>query len=306
MSPKAQRRPKVSRDSELSLPAAEADKLRRLVEGELGQRSINADVSGDHVEFPDGQVYGLSKVASQVSFAPSSMWPEIVSAHFEPILDEGPELEQLSVPDLLTAVHIRLVSNTAFPQVSQWPHAFPVTDDLFKTMCFDLPKELVTPDHEFFAARGGIEQFTETAWANLYAVLRRKDLKSSTYHIPEGGEFDVVYSQSWFTASLSLLLAETMAYTRKQHRSPAGTLVAVPTRHHLAWAPVEGPEILQSLNYLAAYAYQCYRDGPGSLTPTLYWVRGDEWRPVSSVVDGRPHIELASDLQREITIGLRS
>lgn len=61
---------------------------------------------------------------------------------------------------------------------------------------------------------------------------------------------------------------------------PAGMLVALPTRHLVLCAPVQGrAQVLEAAQVLLVNAAELERQGPGGLSPDLYW-----WRPQGLVL----------------------
>lgn len=51
----------------------------------------------------------------------------------------------------------------------------------------------------------------------------------------------------------------------------AGALVVVPSRHNLVYHPITDGSVVDAVNSLASYAVGAYGDGPGALSPQVYW-----------------------------------
>jgi hypothetical protein len=52
-----------------------------------------------------------------------------------------------------------------------------------------------------------------------------------------------------------------------------GALVAVPNRHTMLYAPIADLTVVDTLQAMAILSQRRHAEGPGSLSPTLYWWR---------------------------------
>ncbi|KJK46242.1 immunity 49 family protein [Streptomyces sp. NRRL F-4428] len=173
-----------------------------------------------------------------------------------------------SVEELLRGVHARLlpVGMVTAEVAAGMRYARVVADELVYAYAFDGPtsvRSLTDADVE----RVGIEELGQAARANLMRVpVRYEEIAlegRATLHS--------VYGDSHFVASKALYLGELARKVTGESLPHAGALVVVPTRHLLAFHPIADGSVVQALNDLATYGLGAYEDGPGSLSPRVYW-----------------------------------
>ncbi len=141
-----------------------------------------------------------------------------------------------------------------------------IADDLVYAYAFDGPtsvRSLTDADVE----RVGAEELGRAAHANLMRM------PVSYEEIPLAGRATLhsVFGDSHFVASKALYLGELARQVTGVMLPSAGALVVVPTRHLLAFHPIADGSVVDALNDLAAYALGAYEDGPGRLSPRVYW-----------------------------------
>jgi hypothetical protein len=76
----------------------------------------------------------------------------------------------------------------------------------------------------------------------------------------------VIASNNFFTASLVLEL-ENYPELIGTH----GTIVGIPHRHVIVCYPIENMQVVQAINQLLPIVNDLYKQGPGSISPNLYW-----------------------------------
>ena len=80
-------------------------------------------------------------------------------------------------------------------------------------------------------------------------------------------QFTAITGGSVFTASLALLLAETVEHFTDENDWGRGFLVAVPNRHHLLWRPVDRADASVALDRMIDAALRGFAAGAGPLSP---------------------------------------
>ncbi|MFJ9763026.1 immunity 49 family protein [Streptomyces erythrochromogenes] len=173
-----------------------------------------------------------------------------------------------SVEELLRGVHARLLPvGLVTPEVAGgMRYARIVADELVFAYAYDGPtsvRSLSDRDVE----RVGIEELGRAAYANLMRVPVSHEEISLEGH----ATLQSVYGDSYFVASKALYLGELARQVTGEPLPPAGALVVVPTRHLLAFHPIVDGSAVEALNDLAMYALGAYEDGPGPLSPRVYW-----------------------------------
>ncbi|MBZ9598817.1 immunity 49 family protein [Streptomyces erythrochromogenes] len=173
-----------------------------------------------------------------------------------------------SVEELLRGVHARLLPvGLVTPQVAGgMRYARVVADELVFAYAFDGPtsvRSLTDRDVE----RVGIQELGQAAYANLMRVPVQHEEITLEGH----ATLQSVFGDSHFVASKALYLGELARQVTGTSLPSAGALVVAPTRHLLAFHPIADGSVVDALNDLAMYALGAYEDGPGPLSPRVYW-----------------------------------
>jgi len=215
---------------------------------------------------------GLQNLAQVCHRNQRSAWPAIVSAHFDGMQKLGRENAALDarladfsrVAELLA---IRIWPRSFLDSVS--PEHILYREDLEGTvsvLVYDLPSSLknVHP-RETETWNKSPEELFEIALKNVHENcipnVHVEDLGNNVH-------VTLLSDESFLTASHALML--------EQHPSVIGThgtLVGVPHRHALLCFPIEDQRVIQAVNMMIPIVYGMEREGPGSISPFLYWYR---------------------------------
>ncbi|MCX4783876.1 immunity 49 family protein [Streptomyces sp. NBC_01264] len=140
-----------------------------------------------------------------------------------------------------------------------------VADGLVFAYALDRPTDvrvLTDPDVE----RVGLEELGRAAYENLMRVPVTHE------EIPvEGTILHSFYGDSPFVGSLALYLSAAVLRVTGESLPQAGALVVMPSRHNLVYHPIADGTVIDALNSLASYALGAFEDGPGALSPQVYW-----------------------------------
>ncbi|MGW7087143.1 immunity 49 family protein [Streptomyces sp. NPDC054871] len=210
--------------------------------------------------------YSLHNLAQMCRQAPEERWPELVEAHFAR-LEEGSQGGE-SPAELLRGVHARLLpTDSLTPEIAgAMSYARVVAEGLVFAYALDMPTSVrILTDSD--VERAGIEELGQAAYANLMRVPVEHD------EVPlEGGALlHSLYGESPFIASKALFLSEAVRQVTGEPLPDAGALFVVPTRHLLAYHPIVDGSVVDAVNGLAAYGLGAHEDGPGELSPRVYW-----------------------------------
>jgi hypothetical protein len=226
----------------------------------------------------DGHTFPLQNLAQTCRRAPEERWPEIVEQHFASLREAGSGDE--SVAELLGGVHARLLSTDSFtPElVGAMRYAREVADGLVLAYALDRPTSVrMLTDHD--VRRAGLRELAEAGYANLMRV----PVQHGQIAVHGRALLHSVYGDSPFVASKALFLPELARQVTGEDLPDAGALVVVPTRHLLAYHPIADGSVADAINDLAAYAYGAHQDGPGSLSPRVYWWHGGGLTSLTSI-----------------------
>jgi hypothetical protein len=154
-------------------------------------------------------------------------------------------------------------------------------------LALDLPTHVAVPKRSFWEARGGVERWAAVGLRNLATLVGAADIEHHRVQ-RDGAEFSVLLGESFFTASLALVLDDVMG-----HHDPAadlrhGVLVAVPNRHQLVWRAVDGPSVVAALAGMAGFTAMGYDEGAGPLSRHVFWRHEGQWEQLAAGPHGEP------------------
>ncbi|RLU94859.1 hypothetical protein CTZ27_19045 [Streptomyces griseocarneus] len=210
--------------------------------------------------------YSLHNLALTCRAVPEERWPVLVAAHFENLRNASRGGE--SAEELLSGVHARLLPVDSFtPELTAtMRYARVVADGLVFAYALDGPTSVrVLTDHD--VGRAGLEELGRAAYANLMRVPVRHEEIS----VAGRARLHTLHGDSPFVASKALFLSEAARLHTGEPLPDAGALVVVPNRHQLAYHPITDGSVVDALNGLAAYALEAHENGPGVLSPRVYW-----------------------------------
>ncbi|MGY0022850.1 immunity 49 family protein [Streptomyces sp. cg35] len=248
------------------LTVAQADRLRGLVADRLHARTgVRPTVTGDTAE-ADGHRHPLTNLAQLCRTAPEDAWPELVEEFFARLdaASRGGE----SAEELLERTCLRLVPPGAVPAdaADGFQYTRKVAEGLNLALALDGPASVrLLTDQD--VARAG----ADALWAAAQRNLVREPLRYEEVRLDGHPVLYSVYGDSPFVSTKALILPELVAEVTGRRMPDAGALVVVPTRHLLAFHPIVDGGVADAVNDLATYAFKAHEDGPGSLSPRVYW-----------------------------------
>ena len=169
--------------------------------------------------------------------------------------------------ELLRGTHARLLPvDSITPEVAaSLRYARLVADGLVFAYALDRPTDvriLTDPDVE----RVDQEELGQAAYENLMRIPVTHE------EIPfEGTVLHSFYGESHFVGSQALFLSAAVRKVTGASLPHAGALVVMPSRHNLVYHPIADGTVVDAVNNLAAYALGAFEDGPGALSPRVYW-----------------------------------
>ena len=239
------------------------------------------------VDAPSGVVYvgtgdsqsalGLTNLAQMCHAASDeSEWEEIVAAHFEalsqvvdPFEAGGQEALEANFERARSLLKVRLypVDYTDADLV-----AFPVSEGIIAALTYDLPQSVVTVRPEALQ-RWGVqrEKLFELALDNVWSEGR---ILEQPFEPAPSVRATALIGESFFTATHALMLDRYLIPP-----PDLGAIVAIPTRHTVLYSGIRDASVVASISALALAAHGMHADGPGSVSPSLYW-----WRPEGTLL----------------------
>jgi hypothetical protein len=285
------RQPSRSSDDHLTyFTLVEASEFRRLVERSFAAAGHDVSVYDDRIEDREGTTLGLWNIGHLCAGAERDEWPELIAEHVALVTAAPRDLGELTPDELEAALYLRLADAASLPDPDGLGHARVVAPGLLEVLSVDLGDSVVTPSREELGARGALGDQLARGRANLLSLLAGDEPEASIVGAGTKRHFASVTDTSFFTASLALLLPETVRRFSGEEHGGRGTLVAVPGRHNLLYRPVDSPGAGDALTRMFDVARAEYRGAPGPLSPNVFWVRNNRWVPVTSVDRGKPRL----------------
>lgn len=230
---------------------------------------------------------GLGNLLQICHRAPVDDWPTLIDEHFTALLRIGATGLVMPGDDLLAdpekaqwALRLRLLPASHVAGMAQ----VAAREDLpgvMTTLVLELPSDiraLTWEDCKRFAVPPA--QLFQTALDNVRRrnppqVMRVDDDEAPVRFLYSG-------KGDYFAATHALLLPR-----HKGCMGRFGALVAVPHRHMVAVHAIEDERVVTAILRLMPFVQQCYRDGPGSITPSMFWHHDGRFEPLDSATRER-------------------
>jgi hypothetical protein len=233
--------------------------FERVVRAEITPRRISGDIRDGRLT--DGEArYGLGNLAQMCHGTPVQEWPEVVARHFAITGDLQDELD--GTPKA------RLVSDAFMAELPGEYVTRRIAEDLQLVLCWDAPDRVTTPAREDVVEHGDPEALLAEA---LVRTRAEPGLDLERHAIPIGDDTVELFSlsgHSFFTATQALW-ADELDLPVPEH----GALVSVPTRHTVLAHPIRDASVIGILGYLVDLTRRLELEGPGSVSPHVYWLR---------------------------------
>jgi|GEM_PF-5695902 len=215
-----------------------------------------------------GRRFGMVNLAQLCNQIPLDDWDREIDSFIERLMNE-PENGEVPVAydDARPMLRVRLFGEAYVEGASLVSRKY--APGFVACLAVDLPDRVVTVRPDSVAAWGRLED-------DLFQVGLDNVAATSGAQVEEietgRGKITVVQSADYFVTSLGLrpahILGDEPAY---------GYLVALPNRHHALLSRVDDASSLDALPVMVNAARGMFRDGPGSVTPYVYWVRFGFW-----------------------------
>ncbi len=247
----------------------EARHLRSLLIQSFAQRGVEVIARQGVLVGADGMEYSLTNLASVVNTLDLSDWPEMADHFVDVMLGAQQRPIPTSLPEIADIVVPRLLPDDTFAERPMGPQAVALTPGLCVAMALDYPDSVVTlGDEQALADLGGWAAIEPLALANL---RKRAWPDHQTLEANGGASIEVLHSDDHFVASNVLLFDELLASILGIEIPEHGVVFCVPNRHVLAFHVLTDDTVLAALGALAQVAVLQYNEGPGSLSPDLYY-----------------------------------
>lgn len=234
------------------------------VEGDLRGRGLQIQVGDGYVDVEGGGRMGFSNLAQVCNQAERSDWPSLISRHFDAILTKPDDTEFRGNLDAARPLLKPRIYNTGDLPDDAEIVVSQIGAGLLSVLTYDLPTSVRTVHREDAASwPAPVDELFGIAVGNLESAPDRPERTEVPFD--GGGVIGVLHGDSFFVASEIVRLKEHLG------DAPNGSLVAVPNRHVLLFHPLRDLSAVAAVQFMIQMAIQFYREGPGSISPNLYW-----------------------------------
>ncbi|MFC8719468.1 hypothetical protein [Kitasatospora sp. NPDC057198] len=210
------------------------------------------------------------------------------------------DLSTRLAPEQLSSVYLRLVADESIPQEAreqQFGYLRRLATDLLVGLALDGPESVRVLDDRDVAGFGWGE-LSAAGRANLLA----EPVDYQTIDLPEGAVLHLLgHPESVFAASKLLVFEEAVRAAGGPELPDEGVLLVAPNRHNLVFYPLADGHVGEAVNSLAMFAQGAYEDGPGRLSPRVFWWRAGE---LLSITHFDPETRTASIVPPEELMGI--
>ena len=233
---------------------------------------------------PAGQKFGLGNLAQVCHTSPRRKWAEVIREHFDILFriatGANSELDELSEdfdrarPLLKVRLYPEDMAGREF-MVSRSP-----AEGIVAALVYDLPDSIASVNVEHVGKWGRAdEELFEIALAN---VREQHELKPLQLPGGEGAKvFGLFSDQSLFAATHALLLKDYLPNDLE-----LGAVVAIPNRHAVLYHPIVDSTAFGALSSIIPAALGMYEQGPGSISPYVYWWQNGEFQRQPTQITG--------------------
>lgn len=221
--------------------------------------------------------FGLRTLVQMCRQSDRDAWRDIIRAHFDTVFsvadtDSALRLDIADFEAIRDRLRARLYPEDILGQTDEIVGR-PGPPGTLEAVVVDLPTCVRTISHREAAL------WPISAEA-LHAVARENLLAGgllpvSSAEVERGVHLKVIQGDPYYAASHALWLDRYLAGSL-----PHGALVAIPRRDITLFHEVRSLSAIEAVTALLRIAIAMHRDGPGSLTPNVYWWRTGEFAPL--------------------------
>lgn len=275
------------------------DAFRGEVEAAVGRLGLRARIDDEQgvlrVEGSEGQ-YGLGNLAQQCASEERDAWAELAESHFRQLIAaEARDTDELAADEALPLLRLRVWAAGDLPDAAELV-ARPLADDLRVVLSLDLPESVATV-HPDAVAEWGLKE--NELFDRAAEQTRREEVEVERRSTEEGAEIVFCVGDSFFAASHALWPGTVLG-----DLGEAGALIALPNRHLAVFHAITDMRVVEVTSTLAPFLAARYDEGPGSISPHLYWWRDGETVRLPVSIEGDTVSLMPPDAFVELLNGL--
>ncbi len=273
-----------------NLDAEEFRTFVALVERYFIERRIPVQVKADEgvVQaesgvFDHSSVLGLQNVAQSCAQVAIERWPSLIAEHFDCIFAVSDDQNALTVDvgdfdKVSERLRARLYPVDLLSQSVETIHR-PGPEGTIEVIVLDLPTTVRTISRS--EAKGWDMEAPELFEIGRRNLQRAGSLKRTAVALRPGVEIHLYSGDPYYAASHALILD---AYLPDD--LPHGALVGLPRRDVILLHIIRNIGVAEAIGSMLQAIVGMYADGPGSLSPHLYWFWQGEFITLPYELDG--------------------
>lgn len=237
------------------------------VNHELDVEAGVVQIRGAAFEDEGAQLLGLANLAQLCRKIARDDWPEVIAGHLGQLLrmpEEGGDLLERLGDDFEQArgyLKVRLLAD-GLPNQDHLVLRRPM-EGVLSVLVYDLPDAIATVPREHVT---NWCRFDDELFELAMGRVRDDRPGREVVEIEQGVEAAVLAGESYFAASHALLIDEYL---------PAGpglgALITLPHRHLVVYHEIKDERVVPALNRLVQLGDAMYNDGPGAISPSVFW-----------------------------------
>lgn len=232
------------------------------------------------IRLHDGRSLGLLQLAQHCHLRPRDYWHELITAHLCTMTAHLHDVvESISAFDL----RVRLVPDTPDDRDTlRALGARPFVEGIVQVLAVDVAEGVrCVPAREVTELGWDLDE----AWSSALAqteLLERPD-EINTIDIG-GADIIHVFGDRPFTASMVGVIDRLIEETADI--GPDGAIVSMPLRHSVLVHPIGEDDPRTAIAGMIPITRQLFKQGPGSVSPHLYWWRDGALQWIPTFFDG--------------------
>jgi hypothetical protein len=276
--------------------------LRYLVTAAFASHGIAVRITGDQAvesdsgrrTLPNGNgtlmQFGLQNLAAKCAAARGvRMWSDVVNEHVDAIAalaaESGVGKPPIGLAEALATMYPKLTADALVSET----YGRPLAAGLRVLLARDRGTTVVGLDDAEVARLGPVEDLWRAAYANLRALPGGRH---EAFVGENGGRYDLVSDDSYFTASRLLLLDEAVAAVTGLPVIPEnGVLVCVPNRRTLMFHRIADASFVAAAADMVLDAARLHDGAQWALAPDLLWWREGTVTALSSRIGDRIQVD---------------
>ena len=264
-----------------------------LIEGYFAARDIVINVDEDEgVVRPtlsatlQSSVFGLQNIAQVCHQAQRAEWQQLIASHFDSIFNVSEDHNALTVDmsefkKVQQRLRARLYPQDITNHTNEIVHRDGPAGTL-EVLVLDLPTTVRTVSKQEAAGW----PFTED---ELLLIGRRNLrgnglLQGKNVPLDQGTSLWLYSGDNFYAASHALIFDDYMA--KHGDARNYGAIIGIPKRDVLLAHFIHNVGAVEAIGSMLQAVVGMHRDGPGSITPNLFWYHKGEFKPLPYILEG--------------------